>query len=335
MLPPDESFLAEVQSGDIDGLADNSEKEMLLVALRFYFGAAQWWNAVVQEGLGPLRFDFGPARSWNAVVEDLGFPPGGGNGHPVADQIKLYATRQDNPRTIDFSQFGSAAHEDHLPSYFLYETHNNLMLYVGPDFYHGQSELAVINTLVLDKQRRPLQSHTMDFGFIDVGTHEVSQGLNGPSPAELRPDSLVGSPDPSEKKMLLAALRFYFGPAQWWKALTKDKLTQDDLNNLNGALRKPGERYELLEQQTDLGQGYFGRDHQATDQVKLYAATNTRNNPDRLPSYFLYEESHNLTFYVGPDFLHNRPNIKVINTLVLDEYYLARESHTIDFGCMP
>ena len=45
------------------------------------------------------------------------------------------------------------------------EAQRNLTLYVGPDFYHGRPEVAVINTLVLDAQHRPVESYTMRFGL--------------------------------------------------------------------------------------------------------------------------------------------------------------------------
>jgi hypothetical protein len=38
-------------------------------------------------------------------------------------------------------------------------------LYVGPDFYHGRPEVAVINTLALDAQHPPVESYTMRFGL--------------------------------------------------------------------------------------------------------------------------------------------------------------------------
>jgi hypothetical protein len=37
-----------------------------------------------------------------------------------------------------------------------------------PDFYHGRPEVAVINTLVLDAQHRPVESYTMRFGLEQV-----------------------------------------------------------------------------------------------------------------------------------------------------------------------
>jgi hypothetical protein len=48
VLPPDGSFLDAVKPADIDGPPSLGEKEMLLGALRFYFGPAQWWNAVAK-----------------------------------------------------------------------------------------------------------------------------------------------------------------------------------------------------------------------------------------------------------------------------------------------
>jgi hypothetical protein len=48
MVPPDGSFLDAVKPADIDGPPSLGEKEMLLGALRFYFGPAQWWNAVAK-----------------------------------------------------------------------------------------------------------------------------------------------------------------------------------------------------------------------------------------------------------------------------------------------
>jgi hypothetical protein len=126
-----------------------------------------------------------------------------------------------------------------------------------------------------------------------------------------------GQPNLVEKKMLLAALRFYFGPGQWWNTV-RDVTDVNALDRLNTTLRQPGERYETLEQQTGLGANYFANDHPNTDQVKLYAAA-TRNNPGRVPSYFLYEARNNLTFYVGPDWYHDPGGkLVVINTLVLD-----------------
>jgi hypothetical protein len=61
ILPPDASFLAALQVDNVVGQAELAyqEKEMLLGALRFYFGPGQWWDAVgTDQGMGPLRFFF-------------------------------------------------------------------------------------------------------------------------------------------------------------------------------------------------------------------------------------------------------------------------------------
>ena len=155
ILPPNAEFLAALQADDVVGPPDlaDEEKKMLLAALRFYFGPAQWWNAVAKEALGPLRFYFRPVKWWNAVVQDLDLGPAFANARPAVDQIELYATKRDNPD-----------HPEHLPSYFLYEAQNNLMLYVGPDFLHNLVWHVVINTMVLNPQHRPVESYTLRLG---------------------------------------------------------------------------------------------------------------------------------------------------------------------------
>ena len=176
-----------------------------------------------------------------------------------------------------------------------------------------------------------------------VRTHEANRTLppNGSFLAALQPADIDGQPNLGEKEMLLAALQFYFGPAQWWNTVRKE-MNDDDLDKLYETLRTSGERYDILEQKTGLGDGYFAKEHQAPGQVKLYAATDTLDNPDNpdgLPSYFLYEAKNNLTFYVGPgrvrfeghDLLRH-----VFNTLVLDHKgdrkHRPSQSHTLDFG---
>jgi len=146
--------------------------------------------------------------------------------------------------------------------------------------------------------------------------------------AALQPAHVDGQPNFREKEMLLAALRFYFGPAQGWSTV-QNVTDVNSLNQLNTTLRQPGERYEMLEQQTGLPAGYFAAAYPATGQVKLYAAK--RDNPGLVPSYFLYEARHNLTLYVGPDFLHHSGHV-VINTLVLDAQYRPVESYTLRLG---
>ena len=100
---------------------------------------------------------------------------------------------------------------------------------------------------------------------------------------------------------------FFFGPAQWWNTVRKELNDDNDLDKLYETLRTSGGRYDILEQKTGLGDGYFAKEHQTPGQVKLYVATDTRkDNPKRLPSYILYEAKNNLMFYLGPDFFHSR-----------------------------
>ena len=160
--------------------------------------------------------------------------------------------------------------------------------------------------------------------------------------AALQPADIDGQPNLDEKEMLLAALRFYFWTAQWWNTVRKELNDDNDLDKLYETLRTSGERYDILEQKTGLGDGYFAEEHQTPGQVKLYAATDTRDNPDnpdRLPSYFLYEAKNNLTFYVGPGRVRveGREVLRhVLNTLVLDHKddrkHRPSQSHTLDFG---
>jgi peptidoglycan hydrolase-like protein with peptidoglycan-binding domain len=337
MLPPDGSFLAALQPADIDGQPNLGEKEMLVAALQFYFGPAQWWNAVRKEMNDDNDLDklYETLRTSGERYDILEQKTGLGDGyfakeHETPGQVKLYAATdtRDNPDN-----------PDGLPSYFLYEARNNLTLYVGPGrvrFKDHDLLRHVFNTLVLDhkgdRKHRPSQSHTLDFGFLDNGEYEPSD-LNFfsdlPALGALRPNDIDGPPSKGEKEMLLSALRFYFGPAKKLKAVAKDI---PDLGGLNALLR---ERYKMLETQTALPDGYFAQEHQTPGQVKLYAATDKLddpNNPDRLPSYILHEAKNNLLFYVGPDFFHAQPARKVINTVKLDSRHLGSESHTLDFG---
>ena len=342
MLPPDASFLAALQPADIDGQPNLGEKEMLLAALRFYFGTAQFWNTVRKELNDDNDLDklYETLRTSGERYDILEWQTGLGPGyfaeeHQTPGQVKLCAATdtRDNPDN-----------PDRLPSYFLYEAKNNLTFYVGPGRVRveGREVLRhVFNTLVLDhkddRKHRPSQSHTLDFGFLDKGEHVVSEiefFSDAASLAALQPADIDGPPSlgEKEKEMLLTALRFYFGPAKKLKAVAKDT---PDLVGLNALLR---ERYKILERQTGLGPDYFAQEHQAPGQVKLYAATDTRNNPDnpdRLPSYILHEAKNNLMFYVGPDLFHSRPEIKVINTIKLDPRHSGQESHTLDFGFKP
>ena len=340
MLPPNASFLDALQPADIDGQLDTGEKEMLLAALRFYFRTAQWWNTVRKELNDDNDLDrlHDTLRSPGERYDILERKTRLGDGyfaqeHRIPNQVKLYAATdtRDHPEN-----------PGRLPSYFLYEAKNNLTFYVGPGVVRveGREVLRhVINALVLhhtdDRKHRPIQSYTLDFGFLDKGEHVVSDlefFSDWASLGSLRPDDIDGPPTKGEKEMVLTALQFYFGPGKKLKAVAKDT---PELVGLNALLQ---DRYRILETQTSLGAGYFAQEHQAPDRLKLYVATDKRDNPDnprRLPSYILHEAKNNVVFYVGPDLFHQRPDIKVINIIKLDARHSATESHTLDFGFVP
>lgn len=142
----------------------------------------------------------------------------------------------------------------------------------------------------------------------------------------LQPADLDGNLNLREKEMLLATLRFFFGPAQGWGAV-HDVSDPASLAVLNTTLRLPGERYDLLEQGTSLPGGFFGSTHVPTAQAKLHATK--RDNAGLSPSYFLYESQFNLSLYVGPDLLHGLPGHLVINTLVLGGSFAPQASFTL------
>ena len=340
MLPPTASFLAGLQPADIDGQLDSGEKEMLLAALRFYFWTAQWWNTVRKELSDDNDLDklhdtlHSPGERYDILERKTSLGDGYfAQEHRIPGQVKLYAATDtrvypENP--------------DRLPSYFLYEAKNNLTFYIGSGRVRVEGcELLrhVFNVLVLhhkaDRKYRPIQSHTLDFGFLDKGEYVVSNlefFSDLASLASLRPEDVDGPPTKAEKEMLLIALRFYFGPAQKLKAVAKDT---PDLVGLNALLQ---DRYRVLETQTSLGAGYFAQEQQAPERMKLYVATDKRDNSDnprRLPSYILYEAKNNVMIYCGPDFFHQRPDIKVINIIKLDPRHSGMESHTLDFGFVP
>ena len=143
----------------------------------------------------------------------------------------------------------------------------------------------------------------------------------------LQPADVDGQLNIREKEMLLAVLRFYFGPANKWGQVEDVTGNADEMAFIDSLLRQPGDRYEALEKQTSLGEGYFDGVHQATDQVKLYAAA----KPDT-SKRFLYEARHNLTFYAGPDTLHGDEEVFALNALVLDARYRPVESYTVIVG---
>ncbi len=309
-----------------DGIGDQlegDEKKMLEGVLQFFFEPAKRLSAVARDpyDFRPMQFYFQSDQWawWKEVLKNLGFQ------HLTHGQLKL--TKRDNPQG--------------KPSYFLCkaEAGRKLMMYVGRGIQHGRSGLSVINILELGSEDVPQTSHTLDFGFLEGGARQVSKGLDGSFLENLKPQAiLVGSQNiyDDDKKMLLNALRFYFGPANtFWDAVTQDPLEPEHLKNASAHLRRPGQRYDILEKLPGLGRGYFSKPHQVPEHVQLYAARDTTPPHDKeyeFKRYFLYEAKNNLTFYIGPDFFHGRPTVKVINTFVLDDRYMVESSHTFDFG---
>lgn len=155
MLPPDEFFLANVQPLDISGTPNLREKEMILTALRFYFGPAQGWGSVRDvsdtNSLNQLNVSLRQPGERYALLEEQTALPSGffAAAHPATDQLRLYAVKRDNPGL--------------MPSFSLYEARFNLTMYIGPDFLHNIPSHVVINTLVLDNTHRPIESYTMRF----------------------------------------------------------------------------------------------------------------------------------------------------------------------------
>lgn len=272
ILPPDASFLAALQVDNVVGPAElaDQEKEMLLVALRFYFGPGQWWDAVgTDQGMGPLRFYFRSELLPEGLLQAALASP---------EQAKLHALRLPS---------------EGKPAYFLYESTRNLVLYIGPALQSGaESKSIIINAVVLDWQHRPLSSHTLCFWFENTPM-ELPESFQD----KLLPDSVVGQLDKIETEMLLSALRFYFGPAQF--------------------LERKGS-----EKEPPIG---LGRDQ--SDDLDLHASI-TRTNPGRLPSYQLDETHYQKHFYVGPDFLAAGPGVKVITAAPLED---LQSAHPLKF----
>lgn len=129
-----------------------------------------------------------------------------------------------------------------------------------------------------------------------------------------------------EKKLLLISTRFFFGPANEWRVV-QDVSNPNSLGHMAELLHQPGERFSQLERQTSLPTGYFSANRSSDGNVRLYAGKQI--NEGYSPSYYLYEERFNLTFYIGPDFLHGIPGHVVINCMPLDDNFRPQESHTL------
>jgi hypothetical protein len=130
----------------------------------------------------------------------------------------------------------------------------------------------------------------------------------------------------AERQLLLTLVRLFFGPAQQAGAV-RDVSEPESLAELAASMHRPGERFDQLERQTSLPEGFFSSPYSRPGAAALYVAT--QENIDRPPSYFLYESSENIVLYVGPDFLHELPDQTVINCMRLDSRFRPTESHTL------
>jgi hypothetical protein len=129
-----------------------------------------------------------------------------------------------------------------------------------------------------------------------------------------------------EKQFIVMLLRLFFGVAQQ-AGKVKDVSEPTSLASLAVTMRLPGERYDQLERQTSLPQGYFRSVFIPSGQRGIYVAK--QNNGMDAPSFFVYESTSNLVLYIGPDFFHNEPQFTVVNCLVLDNNFNPTESHSL------
>ncbi|TWT38755.1 hypothetical protein [Blastopirellula retiformator] len=129
-----------------------------------------------------------------------------------------------------------------------------------------------------------------------------------------------------EKQLLLALVRLYFGPAQESGAV-QDVSSPDSLRHIGELIHAPNERFDQLERQTSLPDGFFARTSTEPVQPTFFVAT--QDNGEQPESFHIYERSRNLSIYVGPDFLHGQASKTVVNCLVLNETFLPTSSHTL------
>jgi len=128
----------------------------------------------------------------------------------------------------------------------------------------------------------------------------------------------------TERALLLTVLRLYFGVAQSARAV-KDVSQLASLAELDRSMREPGERFDLLEQQTSLPVGYFS----GAPATFGAPAVARRDNGGYPASYFFYEQRGNIVVYVGPDFFHDLADRMVVNCLTLNERFQPTASHTL------
>lgn len=128
----------------------------------------------------------------------------------------------------------------------------------------------------------------------------------------------------TERALLLTVLRLYFGVAQGAGAV-KDVSQPPSLVELDHSMRQPGERFDLLEQQTSLPIGVFSG---APANIAAPAVAR-RDNSAYPASYFVYEQATNIVVYVGPGFFHGLADRIVVNCLTLDERFRPTVSFTL------
>lgn len=156
-LPDSSAFLDGVRPQDLDNSAGLSlaERALLLSLLRAFFGPAQAAGAVkdVSEPTSLAELDQTmrrPGERFDQLERQSSLGHGHFAGHASpSPHTALAVAKQDN--------------NELPPSYFVYERQHNLVLYVGPDFFHGMAEHTVVNCLPLDPTFRPLSSHTLRF----------------------------------------------------------------------------------------------------------------------------------------------------------------------------
>lgn len=128
----------------------------------------------------------------------------------------------------------------------------------------------------------------------------------------------------TEGALLLTVLRLYFGVGQRAGAV-QDVSDPASLAELDRSMREPGERFDLLEQQTSLPGGYFS----GVPAALTAPAVARRDNGGYPASYFVYEQASNVVVYVGPDFFHDLADRMVVNCLTLNERFQPTASHTL------
>lgn len=152
-LPLSAAFLDGVRPEALDNQAglSTTERALLLTVLRLYFGVAQAAGAVKdvsqQASLAELdRSMRQPDERFDLLERQTSLPVGYFSGVSTTLTAPAVARRDNGV---------------HPASYFVYEQANNIVVYVGPDFFHDLPDRTVVNCLTLDERFRPTSSHTL------------------------------------------------------------------------------------------------------------------------------------------------------------------------------